>query len=81
MSDPAKDHMARKRKEKREKIREEYTPIVIWIRVPDGKSVNRIRKWIQEKLSDLPFVSVATTNVPYTYATDGVLRKKDVDKN
>lgn len=79
MSDPLRDAAAKKRAEKRETIREEYTPIVTWVKVPEGKRVQDVRKWMEEEADSLPYTSVATRSPPYRYATDGVLRPEDVD--
>lgn len=81
MSDPFRDHMANKRSEKREKIREEYTPLVIWVKAPEGKRAKDIYSWITEKINSMPFVTAATSNVPYKYATDGAIREEKADGN
>ena len=79
MSDPFRDAAARKRSDKREKIRQEYTPIVLWVKTP-GRTQDVIN-YTEKTLKELPAVTVATKNTPYKYAKDGVLREENADGN
>lgn len=79
MSDPFRDAAARKRASNRDRIRHEYTPIVLWVKAPGGERVHEARKWAQEKLDQCPYTHVATSHEPYWFATDGTNRIEDAE--
>ena len=77
MSDPLKDHMARQRSNSREYVREQYTPIVLWI--DSTSSTQEVINYLHDEVEKLPGVHVARQNAPYRYATDGVLREEEAN--
>jgi len=81
MSDPFRDHMAQKRSKKKEKVRDEYTPLVVWVKVPDGKRVQELLSYVEDTVDSIPFVDVATKHRPYWFASDGTNREENADGN
>jgi hypothetical protein len=76
MSDPFRDAAARKRSDDRQKTIQKYTPVVLWVKVPDGERIHNARDAIQERAVEMPYVNVKTKNEPFWFATDGV---KEID--
>jgi len=81
MSDPLRDHAANKREQKRERVRSEYTPLVVWVKCPENERDVDVLNYIQRELGELPYLTVATKHAPYDYAESGVLRAEDADGN
>lgn len=80
MADPFREHAADKKAKRREKIRDTHTPIVLWVKPPDGEGAGDVRKKLKEYVNeDLPYVTAATYPEPYGYAESGVLREEDAD--
>lgn len=73
MSNPFKDAAIERERRARERVAEAYTPVVLWVKPgpylhqPSGHgSVEHvIRRKIQTKADDIPFVDVATENEPH----------------
>lgn len=67
-----KDHSIRRKKNSRERVAEEYEPVVLWVKpgpyVDSPESlvhVNEpVRREARDYIDDLPFVEVATKNEP-----------------
>lgn len=82
MSDPFRDHNARKRQEEKEQVGEDYIPVVLWLKVPEGKRIQDARQYLRKEAKSLPYVSVATgRTIPYRFATSGVSRLKNLESN
>lgn len=62
-------------------VREKYTPIVLWVDVPEDKRVHDVRSYLEDEANSLPYVTVASTNAPYKYATAGTIREEEADGN
>lgn len=72
MGDPAKDHQIRKDRKRRETIKEEYEPIIFWVKKtpylqkPKARTdpIEALRRDWREKMDEYPFIDVATSNEP-----------------
>lgn len=62
MSNPYKDSLIQKARERRRGIYERYTPIVLWVRPSSGENVEnfarQVRSHLRDYAGDLPFVHV-----------------------
>lgn len=77
MSNPFRDHIASKKADEKNKIKEKFTPIVLWIKTPGN--THEVRNYLTEELYQMPYVDVADGNVPWWFATDGTKRAGDVN--
>lgn len=67
MANPAKDYQIRKDKEARKRTRENYKPVVLWVKTtpylddPEGRTppLEVLRKEWKERIMKYPFVKVA----------------------
>lgn len=68
MADPAKDYQIKKDREARERTRENYEPVVLWVKTtsyldnPKGRTppLEVLRKEWKERASQYPFIKVAS---------------------
>lgn len=75
MSDPMKNYQQRKDEQKRKRIAEEYIPLVLWADkstfLVDETSRGRvdieevIRREVRSAATEIPFISIATSNEPH----------------
>lgn len=72
MSDPMKDVAIHRDKKRRESVREDYTPVVLWVKPGEylGEAKGRvdteeiIRREIRDAAMDIPFFHVKENNEP-----------------